>query len=492
MPIARAEPLSPLAAAGRAGASLALTLAVSSCAVTTTEQAAPPISGAAPSAAPRSPAAAAPSVEPGLPVSTPDLDGAPPLVEGMPVPRDLNVAFTELLDRRAAAIVERDRGAFSATLDQQDDGFLIAQQGYFDNLVQLPLAAFSYAVDPSSLVRRGRSYSVVVEITMQLDGFDTLPSRTLDRFRFAEQGRGDKRRYLLSSVTDGSWEDTHAIQSQPWEARPIQVRRRGGVLAVFDDSSVAAARPLMRDLERSVADVASRVPYPWAGTVVVYALSDTSFIGSLDGLPGDDPDALDGIAFTVPAGSGDPNIVATRIALNPRILLSPGLDRQRLLRHELTHVAVGQRDDHAPVWLSEGLAEWVSVQVLPERQRQVDDEALLAARLGARPMPDDASFNDDDAALHYAVSWWVSQYLATTYGESAPWAVLDAFAAPDAAEEPTIRALLQIGVDKLAKRATALLVKTYAPEPSPPRGGGRDGGGGDRSGTRPTDRPGRA
>ncbi len=68
-------------------------------------------------------------------------------------------------------------------------GFLLAQEGYFDNLAQLPLAAFSYALDPTSLCAARASYSVVVEVTLQLAGFDAAPSRGLDRFRFDRVGR---------------------------------------------------------------------------------------------------------------------------------------------------------------------------------------------------------------------------------------------------------------------------------------------------------------
>lgn len=386
------------------------------------------------------------------------------------MPPDLDAAFTRLLDRRAQAVLDHDRDAYVSVLDRSDAGFLVAQEGYFDNLAQLPLATFDYTVDRASLVRGRRSYSVVVEVALQLDGFDASPSRTLDRFRFDQVGKARSQRYRLASVTDRAWEEANDVQSQPWEVRPIQVRRRNGVLAIFDDSSVAGSRSLMGSLERSVTDVAARVPYPWDATVVVYALSDTAFIGSLDDLPGDDPDALDGIAFTVPAGPGDPGTAATRIVLNPRIVTRPKQARERLLRHELTHVALGGRVDNAPVWLSEGLAEWVSVQALPERRRRIDTGALEAARRGVTEMPDDATFNDDDATLHYAVSWWVCEYLAATYGDTAPWAVLDSFAAPGIPEGPTIQALLQISPAKLAKRATALLVDTYAPKPRKAQG----------------------
>lgn len=407
---------------------------------------------------------------PGPELATGDAGATPPVVEGLPVPPDLDAAFTELLDRRARALLERDRDDFLAGLEQDDPGFLLAQAGYFDNLAQLPLATLSYDVDPSSLVRRGRSYSVIVEITMQLDGFDALPSSTLDRFRFDQADRrgGGEVRYRLASVTDGAWEEANDIQSQPWEQRPIQVRRLGDVLVVLDEATVGAAEPLLLALERSVADVAARVPYPWDRAVVVYALSDTAFIRSLDDLPGDDPDALDGIAFTVPAGPGDPRTAATRIVLNPRVLTRSETVRDRLLRHELTHVAVGERDDHAPAWLSEGLAEWVSAQALPPAERRIGTEALREARDGVEEMPDDAAFNDGDAALDYAVSWWTCEYLAATYGDTAPWSVLDAFSVPGTPEAPTIQTLLQISPAKLARRATALLVETFAPR-EPPR-----------------------
>ena len=450
MPTTRAERVGPL------GTVLALILVASGCAGVD-GGAAPPLG---------SPAGAA-AGEPTRPLPTAAPGNSSGVLEGLPVPPDLDAAFTTLLDQRARAVLDRDRAAFVETLDGRNDLFLIEQNGYYDNLVQLPLGEFSYDVDPTSLVRSGRSYSVVVQITTQLVGFDALAARTLDRFRFDRVGGPRNRRYVLASVTDRAWEETYDIGSQPWETRPIQVRSGAGVLGIFDDATAVDAPALMRSMERSLADVAARVPYPWDRTVVFYALADTDFIGSLEDLPGSSPDDVDGIAFTVPAGPGDPTTVATRIVLNPRLLQRGGIARDRLLRHELTHVALGDRDAHAPVWLSEGIAEWVSVQALAPEDRKIGAAALSAARLGVEAMPDDETFNDADAALHYAISWWACEYLATAYGPDAPWNVLDAFASPDMPESPTIQALLQISLTKLAKRGTALMVQTYAPSPTP-------------------------
>ena len=64
------------------------------------------------------------------------------------------------------------------------------------------------------------------------------------------------------------------------------------------------------------------------------------------------------------------------------MLASEPTELARLVRHELTHVALGENDDRVPVWLAEGIAEWVSVQPLPEDQRVVSGAAVAAAQAG--------------------------------------------------------------------------------------------------------------
>ncbi len=387
-----------------------------------------------------------------------------PDVSGIDVPPDLASAFNRLLTRRSRAVRNGDRDAFLAGLDPRKPGFVAAQNGYFDNLTQLPLARLRYRLDRGSLVRQSAGYSVVVELTLQLEGYDRLPVRSLDRFHFR---RLDDGRFALSSATDRRWREANGIRQQPWDMRPIQVRTAVGVLGIFDEESVTASRSLLRSFERGIADVAPRVPYAWDRTVVVYALSDLAFLDELDDLPGDDPEALDALAFTVPAGPGDPRVAATRIVVNPRLLRRTGPARDRLVRHELTHVAVAEHDDEAPIWLSEGIAEWVSVQPMAPQDRQVSDRALEEAERGISTMPDAATFNDADSEVHYAVAWWASEYLAATYGASAPWSVLDAFAAPVASERQTIKTLLTFPPDALARRGVKLMLATYEPEPDP-------------------------
>jgi hypothetical protein len=138
-----------------------------------------------------------------------------------------------------------------------------------------------------------------------------------------------------------------------------------------------------------------------------------------------------------------------------------GAELDRLVRHEVTHVAVGTHDDHAPVWLSEGLAEWVAVQPLPPEERRVPEAALAAARAGTATLPDDGSFNGHDAAAHYGLAWWAVQHLADTYGADEPWRLLDAFARPGTRPDRVLLGRYGTTTQELAQQAARLIVSLY-------------------------------
>ena len=158
-----------------------------------------------------------------------------------------------------------------------------------------------------------------------------------------------------------------------------------GVLGIFDEGSVRAARPAApRPWSAASPTSPAWCRSAWSQTVVVYALSNTAFLATLPGLPGGDPSSArrGGVpGVRAPAGRrrrwSPPASCCTRGCST-----SAGRARDRLVRHELTHVAIGEGDDHAPVWLSEGLAEYVSVQPLPPEKRTISEAAIDAARAG--------------------------------------------------------------------------------------------------------------
>ena len=111
-------------------------------------------------------------------------------------------------------------------------------------------------------------------------------------------------------------------------------------------------------------------------------------------------------------------VASTRFVLNPRLLAAdPGV-RDRLIRHELVHVALGSRDDRIPVWLSEGLAEYLSVRTMPAgRAGDLGRGARRGPRRPRRAARRD-TFNDGPSlAANYGVAWWICEAIAETYGE---------------------------------------------------------------------------
>ncbi len=351
-----------------------------------------------------------------------------------------------------------------------DPRFRTSQRRYFANLRQLPLADLTYRLERASLVREGDDYWVVVDVGMELSGFDTAPVHTLDRFRFSPAG---PERFRLTSVRDPQWEKANDAEGQPWDTGRVRVRSGSGVLAVFDDVTVAEADRVVDSVERGIAAVRPAVPYSeWTGSVVVYALSDTRFLASLDQLTGD-PTAVDGVTVSLPASPSNALVVGTRVVLAPQAVLDGGQVRlDRLVRHELTHVAVGVHDDLAPLWLSEGLAEYVSVRPLAPQDRTVDPAALAMARAGELDrLPEVDDFEGSDPDVAYAQSWWVCEWIATTYGEQGVWTVLDALGQPDVDQADETMRMLGVSRSQLARRGAALMLKTYDRQPEDPPSG---------------------
>ncbi len=367
-----------------------------------------------------------------------------------------------LLDRRAAAVRRADAAAYGRGVG----GSRARQREWFDNLVQLPVSDLDLSLEPASLVRDGDGWWGTVRVTLRLRGYDALPVVSRDRYRFVRDGR----RFRVSSTTDAAWERRNRVGQQPWDLGPVVVRERDGVLGVFSGDGAGGGAPGHADaLVAAVADAVSaigpRLPFAWDGRVVFYALSDPAFVSRLEGVPGGDPLAVDGLAFPVvagPDGAGAAEVAATRVVLNPRILEVAEESRDRLVRHELVHVALGERDDRIPLWLSEGLAEYLSVQTLPPSQRLISGAALTAARRGPTTLPDGETFNGPDSQANYGVAWWVCETIAETWGEQMLWtlvAELDRVADPERRTEQ----LLGVTERQLLDDAARMMLATYRP-----------------------------
>lgn len=337
----------------------------------------------------------------------------------------LTPVLRRLLADRARAIRKDQQRAFERTLAGGDEDALVTEERLFHNFTTLPLVKFGYRIDPRGVRRRGKVVTARILRTVQLEGYDRAPVRTLDRVRFVK-APGSRRGWLIRSGTDEDWRVERGVPLQVWDLERIEVREGDGVLLVLDRASLGDADVLLRALEEGIGEVAPRVPYPWNERVVAYALRDEEFLRRLGDIPGGNPQRLDAVTFPVRDGGRSGEVASTRFVMTPRMLGRAEEVRERLIRHELVHVALGIRDDPVPVWLSEGIAEWVSASALPEEEQTIAADAVEAAVDGVESLPADDTFNGPDAGANYGISWFACAFVVDTYGEEQLWSLFDA------------------------------------------------------------------
>ncbi|MEQ6900750.1 hypothetical protein [Nocardioides sp. YIM 152588] len=380
---------------------------------------------------------------------------------------EVEADLSATLRQRARAITDQDRRGFTRTLGR--GAIRDEQSTYFDNLGQLPVEVLRYRVVPGSVrpdPKDDRSWWAVVATRLQLDGYDAAPITTRDRWRFTLGEHG--RRYLLSSTTDAGWEREHAAGVQPWDTGPIVVEERLDALGIFDADTARAADDVLESVADGRFEVGILLPDGRnadesardLGTVV-YVLSDAASVEGLASQTVGDPERADGLTIAIPTDAGDAGspVAGYRIALSPRVLGQEDVVRDRLVRHELTHALLGAEGRGAPLWITEGVAEYVSVHPQEPAQRRLPASAL-AVGADADALPTAAEFSGPDAAGWYAVAWWVCEYVASTGGESTLWALLDQLAA-GADQETALEERLGLTESQLVQRGVALMASSY-------------------------------
>ncbi len=370
-------------------------------------------------------------------------------------PHDVTEGVDLLLRQRQNAVRSGNERAFRRTVDPARPGLRRTEQDYWANLSQLPVRRFSQRlVSPLHSVPGG--WSGTVRTRLQLAGFDRVPVTQEADYTFVAGGGGWQiaaRRLPQRSRT-----------VQPWDLGPVQVHRAPGVLVVTDAGSTDRGAELVRQVSEARRSVRAIVPFGRhsAQGVVVHALSTRSLLDTLPNLPGGDPSRLEAVAYRVHGGAEGQTLAATRIVLNPTLLTAPEAGRSRVLRHELTHVALGDRNDRLPTWLAEGVAEYVAARSLPTSARVISGEAIRAARAGRVTLPSNAAFAAQASGAQYGVSWWACVALAERQGEARLWRLVRRTSA--AGSRPSSVVLREVtGLDResLAELARERILGTY-------------------------------
>ena len=373
-----------------------------------------------------------------------------------------------ILDQRARAVRTHDLGLFLRRVDRRDPALVARQTRYFANLVQLPLARFDYRVLATTWrvtapPRWGRDVRVPqVALSMQLQGFDAVPVDRTVGFAF-DLGHGPAR-IVSDRAPDGAALFSGA--PAPWDLTAITVRRAPGVLGIFDARTLGSASTVLGAVREGIGSVSRIVPYPWSRHVVVYSVKDSSVLDSFTDVPGGTLDHLGAMAFPTYSRDGGATVASTRMLMMPSSVAAGQPFLGRITRHELTHVALGPRDDGTPAWVSEGIAEYVGARDLPTPQRIIPTSALATAAGPVTGMPATKNFNGPDQEWHYALSWMAFDYVAATAGESRVWELLAAMhragaASGDRGQDRVLQQVLGYDGVELAKRAAARIRAIY-------------------------------
>lgn len=309
-----------------------------------------------------------------------------------------------VLDRRAAAVLDRDSAAIAET----------GAAGWFQDVSAVPLATWSYKV--TGVHRHGSTATADAELRYQVQGYDRAPvtaARVLD----------------LSLDASGQW---YVVSEKPARKASQQLWDQGEVTVVRGKHSLVLGVGQSGERLHSFADLADRaVPAvsdawgtKWSRHVVV--LVPESLEG-MAGLLGSPASSYRGIAAVTTGETGAPaQAPADRIIVNPDAYgLLGTLGRQVVLTHETTHVATRADTSAAtPLWLSEGYADWVGyrgtgrtpAEAAPELGEAVAERRVPAA------LPSDADFGFGGTATGLARSyeggWMACRMIADRWGEA--------------------------------------------------------------------------
>jgi hypothetical protein len=174
---------------------------------------------------------------------------------------------------------------------------------------------------------------------------------------------------------------------------------------------------------------------------------------------------------TVSGGTGDPERGADRVVITPTAFgRLNGLGRHVVLTHELVHVAMGgARDSRTPMWLVEGLADYVGYKKAGVSTRAAGRElaALIASGdVPASPPGRDAfTGSGERLSAAYEEAWLACRMIAERYGESKLVRLYrTAMAEPGDAGDPRIeeralRSVLGVGSSEFAAQWRAYMRK---------------------------------
>jgi hypothetical protein len=337
----------------------------------------------------------------------------PPAQSRRRPPAELDLtAVDAILERRGRAVRARDRAAFLASVDPAAHA---AQAELYADLATLPLAAWRQQADPAGPVATGPGdWTVRVTLRYRLRGFDRTDVVRTQYLTFAPRpGTG------LAIVGDGAARGLRD-DTEIWDGGRLSIVRGSRSLVIGNSAPRGRLRQIADRLDQAVPTVTGVVGRRWDRRAVAVVPATEEQTAALVG-NGRSLQEIAALATVTPSAGGTPG--------NDRIVVSPAaypklneIGRRVVLTHELTHVATqGAGDGRTPVWLIEGLADYVGYQGVPVSVRSAARELRRDVANGRTPrtLPDGPAFSGPAGRLSqaYQGAWLACRMVAERYGE---------------------------------------------------------------------------
>jgi hypothetical protein len=338
-----------------------------------------------------------------------------------------DAAVRDVLNRRARALLHKDRSALLATIDPSSKKFRDQQSSYFNNVTKVPFGSWSYTVEdgieaPNSGSQFQHYLSSVwvphVRIHYTLAGFDRVPAISDAYFTFVKRGS----KWLIGSDAD----DAHlgfATTREIWDFGPITVLRSKKGLVLGHPKSRVSLRTMADEIDRDVPRVSAVWGTAWSQRVVALVPSTQSELSKMLSGAGD----LSKIAAVATAeleGEETTKAVGDRVIVNPSNFVKLGpLGRRVVVTHEITHVATRQATGSlVPTWLVEGIADYVGYKGtdVPVTVAASELRRDLARGTPVGSLPTDKAFagTNKKLAQAYEKAWLACMFVAETFGQS--------------------------------------------------------------------------
>lgn len=384
-----------------------------------------------------------------------------------------DTAIRAVLDRRAAAVLARDRKAFLADVERSDNGFLAAQEQLFANLAKVRFTSWRYETigrdydRPDLADTYDRPYHLpALLLHYRLAGFDAAPVARPQVLTFVRAAGG---RWLVASDSDADADLPETGHADPWDRRAIVVGQGRRTLVLADAEDRRRLDRLVRVSEQAVTRVATMWPGGWRRRVVVVAVRDQALIETYFRTALQSSANVAAVAVpaydTVPgwsrARSGEPAAQRSRVILNPRFFDPADADNVDLLTHEVAHVATQRRTwAGAPTWLVEGAAEYTAYRHLRPFTVRLPAALRREVDAGSVDLPT-YDFYARDVAAHYLAGFLACAYVADRYGEASLRDLYDDLARTRreidtlARQDEAVRKHLGVTVEQLSREVAA-------------------------------------